>query len=1014
MSRGRLARYRLAAGAVLLACWSTSPASIAWGEDNSSPAKVVPVDFARDVRPILEKRCFSCHGPDRQESDLRLDRRADAFKGGENGLAIAPGKSGESPLVERIAGKDADLRMPPKGELLSADQVALIRAWIDQGANWPDELADAAISGRDHWSLKPLARPPVPVLEQPAPTGNPIDAFVRARLKQNGLHPSPEADRRTLLRRVTFDLTGLPPTPAEAATFLADSAPDSYERLVDRLLASPRYGERWARHWIDVAHFAETHGNDQDRPRPNAWPYRDYLIRAFNEDKPYDRFVSEQVAGDVLYPDQPQAIAALGFLAAGPWDESSLQSIVDDTVDKRIAQVLDRDDVITTVMSAFTSTTVHCARCHNHKFDPISQADYYSLQAVFSGVDKAERRYDPDPAVHDRRLQLTARKAEVAASSPEQLLADPVVQSQMAEGEKTVQGVRDAWRVLTPATYVSANGSTATPQTDGSLLMGGTRPETDTYTLTFETDLPGITGIQLEVMNDPSLPHQGPGRQDNGNLHLSEFKLLAAPAAGGDAAAVPVASASADFNQGGWEISAALDGKRETAWGIYPEVGKPHAAVFVLREPLRIEGRARLTVVLDQLHGGGHLIGRPRVSVTTAANPGAARSVPAAIEALLAIAPAERNAAQQAELARFLVNFKLEGDLATLPPPQAVFAGSNSFKPDGNFKPAAKPREVHMLRRGDIHQPLQEAVAGTISCLPNLESRFVLEKPDDEGSRRAALARWLVDPQNVLTWRSIANRVWHYHFDRGIVDTPNDLGAMGGQPSHPELLDWLAVELRDGGGSLKKLHRLIVCSATYRQSSQIDAERSLVDADNRLLWRMNRSRLDAESIRDAVLQISGKLDLTMGGPSVKQFVQSPGIHVTPNVDYLGFNVDDPANFRRSIYRFLFRTLPDPFMESLDCPDGSQLAPGRSASVTALQALAMLDDRFIIRQSEYTAARLTQTAATLPEQIGELFRMVLLREPTPQETSAWQAYAGQHGLANTCRMMFNTNEFIFIQ
>jgi hypothetical protein len=377
------------------------------------------------------------------------------------------------------------------------------------------------------------------------------------------------------------------------------------------------------------------------------------------------------------------------------------------------------------------------------------------------------------------------------------------------------------------------------------------------------------------------------------------------------------------------------------------------------------------------------------------------------------LAPADRTVAQQAELARFLANFKLDAELAALPPPQTVFAASNSFKPDGNFKPAVKPREVRLLRRGDIHQPQQEAVAGTISCLPDLESRFALEHPDDEGARRAALARWLVDPQNVLTWRSIANRVWHYHFDRGIVDTPNDLGAMGGQPSHPELLDWLAVELRDGGGSLKKLHRLIVCSATYRQSSQIDEERARVDADNRLLWRMNRTRLDAESIRDAVLQISGKLDLTMGGPSVKQFVQSPGIHVTPNVDYLGFNVDDPANYRRSIYRFLFRTLPDPFMESLDCPDGSQLAPGRSASVTALQALAMLDDRFIIRQSEHTAARLTQAAATPPEQIGELFRLVLLRDPAPAETAAWQAYAEQHGLANACRLMFNTNEFIFI-
>ncbi|MBI3838577.1 MAG: PSD1 domain-containing protein [Planctomycetia bacterium] len=996
---------------VLAICLRGAPIGAA--EPPQSPAANKKIDFARDVRPIFEARCFTCHGEKRQESDFRLDRGDDALRGGANGAAIVAGKGNASPLVERISGADPDLRMPPKGELLTAALVSVVRSWIDQGAAFPADLESSTSPKPDHWSLQPLVRPPIPPVEESPSVKNPIDAFVIASLSEHGLRPSAEADRRTLIRRVAVDLTGLPPTPREVATFLGDSTSDAYERLVDRLLASPRYGERWARHWMDVVHFAETHGHDQDRPRDNAWPYRDYLIRSFNDDKPYARFVSEQVAGDALYPDEPQATVALGFLAAGPWDESSLMSIVDDTLDKKMAQVLDRDDMITNVMSTFTSTTVHCARCHNHKFDPITQADYYGLQAVFAGVDRADHEFDPDPAVHRQRRLLSQKKHDATTCAAERLLSDAQLQSELVTIEEAFRRSREVWKILVPTAISTANGSTATPEADGSLLFGGPRPEKDTYTLTLETELDAITGVQLEVLADSSLPHQGPGRQDNGNLHLSEFKLSAAPAAGGEMTPVAIASAFADFNQESWGVAAAIDGKPETAWGIHPEVGKDHAAVFVLREPLRTTGGTRLTVVLEQLHGSGHLIGRPRLSVTTAANPESARPIPAELTAILAVSPAERTAAQKVELARSLVGWQLDRQLAALRAPRTVYAACNDFKANGNFRPAARPRPIHMLRRGDINQPLEEAAPGALACVTGIDSRFALDGSDDEASRRAALSRWLVDPRNVLTWRSIVNRVWHYHFDRGIVDTPNDLGRMGGTPSHPALLDWLAIVFRDDGGSLKKLHRLIVTSATYRQSSEIDAERARVDGDNRLLWRMNRHRLDAESIRDAVLQASGKLDLTMGGPSVKQFIQSAGIHVTPNVDYQNYDVDAPDNFRRSAYRFLFRTLPDPLMESLDCPDGSQLAPVRSSSVTALQALSLLDNRFIVRQSEHTAARLTAAAATQAERIRLLFQLALLRDPTPQEGQRWEAYAASYGLANACRMMFNTNEFVFV-
>lgn len=974
------------------------------------------VDFDRDVRPLLAAHCFSCHGEKQQESGLRLDRRDDAVRGGDNGIVIVPQKSGESPLVDRITSTDADRRMPPKGDPLPAAAVELIRSWVDQGANWPAEGDAAKPAAPEHWSLRPLVQPAVPGTATAA-SRNPIDAFVAANLAKHGLQSSPEADRRTLLRRVTLDLTGLAPTPEELDIFVADAAPDAYERLVDRLLASPRYGERWARHWMDVIHFAETHGNDQDRPREHAWPYRDYLIRSFNDDKPYARFVREQVAGDVLYPDDSQATVALGFLAAGPWDESSLMCIVDDTVDKKLAQVLDRDDMITNVMSTFTSTTVHCARCHNHKFDPISQADYYNLQAVFAGVDRADRLFDPDPAVHQQRRLLARQKQAAAVLTAEQLLGDTRMQGEVAALEEEFRRAGSTW-VPILATATSAGGATVTPQPDGSQLFGGTLPEKDSYTFTFEAELPVVTAVKLEVLSDSSLPHRGPGRQENGNLHLSEFKLLATPAGGTEPVVVPLAGAFADFDQDGWGVAAAMDGKIETAWGIYPQVGKDHAATFVLREPLHLAPSTRLSVVLEQQHGRSHLIGRARLSLTASANPAAARPLPAhpggpEPAAILARSTVERTVEERVALARALLEWNLDGQLAGLPAQQAVYAACHEFKGNNNFRPSEKPRPVHVLRRGDINQPLAEATPGALAAVPGLAAKFDLPTNDDEGARRRAMAAWLTDPANVLTWRSVVNRVWHYHFDRGIVDSPNDLGHMGGTPSHPELLDWLAVNFRDSCGSLKALHRLIVTSATYRQSSAVDAVSARIDGDNRQLWRMNARRLDAECIRDAVLQTSGKLDLAMGGPSVRQFIESKGIHVTPNIDYRGFDVDSPGNFRRSVYRFLFRTLPDPLMESLDCPDGSQLAPVRSASVTALQALSLLDNPFIVRQSEHTAARLTASAAAMPERVRLLFRLVLLREPTAEETSQWSAYAERHGLANACRMLFNTNEFVFV-
>jgi hypothetical protein len=657
------------------------------------------------------------------------------------------------------------------------------------GTAFPGGAQETAVkqSAELWWSLRPIAKPAPPASDArfPAWSANPIDRFLLRQMLGKDLQPNPQADRRTLIRRLYFDLIGLPPTPEEIDAFTEDSSHEAYEKVVDRLLASPRYGERWARHWMDVIHFAESHGHDQDVPREHAWPYRDYVIESFNSDKPYARFIQEQIAADVLFPNEPALVVALGFLAAGPWDESSLRDIRADTLDRKAAQYLDRDDMIGTVSFALLSTTVQCARCHDHKFDPIPQEDYYSLQAVFAGVDRANRGYDTDPKLRARRAFLHQRQKELA----------------------------------------------------------------------------------------------------------------------------------------------------------------------------------RLAVLL-------HPISLAALSAWT------------------------------------------EAELGRLPPVNLVYVATSDFKADGSFTPAQGCRPVHMLRRGDIKKPGAAALPGALSCVPGLASTFKLAKFDDEGQRRAALADWLSSPKNPLTWRSIANRLWHYHFGRGLVATPSDFGRMGAKPSHPQLLDWLAATLLEEGGALKKLHRRIVTSAAYKQASSHNAEFARIDADNVYLWRMNRTRLDAETLRDAVLQLSGQIDLTMGGPSIKHFVQSPGIHRTPKADYLAFDPDKPGAHRRSVYRFLFRTVPDPFMDALDCPDASQFADVRTSSLTALQALALLNDPFMVRMSEHFAKRV-RAAGPLERQVADAYRLALGRFPSESEKAALAGYAGRHGMANACRLLLNANEFMFV-
>ncbi len=782
------------------------------------------VSYQRQIRPIVAQRCQLCHQGAKPAGEIDLSTFA--------GLArITAGNR----LLPAIMGNPP--RMPKGAAPLEAAQVELIRRWVAEGA-----LNDGGVDDK-WWSLRPLPK------QQDRGVGG-IDAYIAAKWKAAGVTGSPEADRRALIRRVTYDLTGLPPTPEQVRSFEADPSPQAYEHLVDRLLASPRYGERWARHWLDVSHYGDTHGYDKDKPRLNAWPYRDWVINALNSDLPYSEFVARQVAGDDLYPRDPQALVATGFLAAGPWDFVGHQELKEGTVDKDLSRLLDRDDIVAQVMSTFTSSTAHCARCHYHKFDPIPQEDYYRLQAVFSGIDRADRPFDDDPDLHARRQALLEerRRAQMAM----QPLLDRVE---------------------------------------------------------FATS-PAIVEIDIRL-------------QDAGLLlaHIGE----------------PKTPAEADEKK-------------------------------MLTERRERDRKLRAEMV-DALVG-------------------------------------EEN---KAKLAQLQAEAKLVDEkLAALPAPRLVYGPASYFTRAGNFRPSLEPRPISLLARGDVKSPQQRLGPGALSML-NLPLPEL--RPGEEGSYRAALAKWLTAEGNVLTWRSIVNRVWHYHFGAGIVDTPNDFGRLGSQPSHPELLDWLAIWFRDEAhGSLKQLHRLIVTSAVYRQSSDDRPEAARIDASNRLLWRMNRLRLEAEAVHDAVLQTAGKLDLTQGGPGVRMFFFKDD-H-SPVYDYARFDPASPGANRRSIYRFIVRSAPDTFMDRLDCPDPSVLAPKRNMTLTAIQALALLNNPFMVRMSEALAARLGAEARDIPAQVSRAVELVYQRQPRPDERQELEAYGTRHGLANLCRLLFNTNEFLF--
>ncbi|MFM1767580.1 MAG: hypothetical protein RJA22_109 [Verrucomicrobiota bacterium] len=802
-----------------------------------------------------------------------------------------------------------------------------------------------------HWAFQPLSRPPVPRVPAGFST-NPIDAFVLARRAAAGLKPSPPAEARTLLRRAQFSLVGLPPTPEEMEAFLADRAPDAYERVVDRLLASPRHGERWARHWLDVVRYAETHGFEMNNPRPNAWPYRDYVIRAFNEDKPYDQFILEQLAGDALGTDE-----ATGFLVAGAWDQVKSP----DVVLTRNQRADELHDMVGVTGTAFLGLTLGCARCHDHKFDPVPQDDYYAVKAVFEGVQHAERpRRDPEAAAREERQRAAGRR-----------LAE--VEQALAEFEPPAQ---------------------AGPGIDTNRLRAPVHPRLNTERFDPVTARRLRFTVEATTDAEPCLDEleaYGPGSTNNLALATRGVKTAAS-------SVYPNSTIHRleHINDGQLGNSRSwISNERGRGWVElqFPAPVTLHRLVWGRDREQRFQDRlpTRYRIEVDDGAGAWRT-----VASSADRQPYARGAAPVAmITHHLAPGQARQAAALAAERQR------LADSLRQLKARPMVYAGE--------FK---APPPTHRFHRGDPMHPGPVVAPGTLTFAAfraGAPSTLATNTPEQE--RRLALARWIASPANPLTARVLVNRLWQHHVGEGLVATPSDFGRHGARPTHPELLDWLAGELIRGGWRMKPIHRLIVTSATYRQAADARTSgRDVADPDNRLLWRMNAHRLDAECIRDSILAVGGRLDLRMGGPGWSPFVPNDNyVRVYTPKDTFGSN-----DFRRMIYATVVRQRPDGVFGAFDCPDAGQPAARRTRSTTPLQALNLWNSGFMGQAAGFLAERLEREAGAGAEaQARRGFALAFQRAPDAAELAAAAALIRAEGLPAFCRALFNANEFVYV-
>ena len=985
--------------------------------------------FESEVRPVLAEHCYSCHAADAKSirGGLVLDTKQGWIEGGDSGSAVEPGDPEASPLIWAVRYDDPILRMPPDGKLPD-EAIAALEDWVARGAPDPrtgepaPAPADRVIdldAARSAWPFTRLERS-----EPPTPNGidwcrNPIDRFILARLEAEGLSPSEMADRRVLIRRASYDLTGLPPTPEEVEAFENDPDPDAFDRVVDGLLDRPEYGERWARHWLDIARYAESHGFEHDYDRPSAYVYRDFVIKALNDDLPYDTFVTWQLAGDEVAPENPLAATATGFLAAGV---HSTQITASQVEKERYDEL---DDMLNTTGTAFLGLTVGCARCHDHKFDPIPAEDYYRLLSTFTTTVRSEVDLDLDPEGHaEARARYDVAHAPFVAARLAFERDELPGNFDDWEADREAGAVPSApWTVLDLTAFKSAGGATLTEQPDGSVLASGTNPDHETYTFDAEVDGGTIASIRLEALADPSLAKGGPGRASNGNFALTDLNISAHPNdAEGEASDLGLTNPRATFEQPGLPVAAVIDDDGTSAWAVDPRFGRDHAAAFDLVAPFEVERPTTLTVTMRFANNLHHSIGRPRLAFGAEVGLALdADALPQVVERALAVSKDERSPEQTSALLAWYrtidpewvaLNTAEAEHAAGAPEPEVIKA---LISTEGlpavrlHTQGADFLEETHILKRGDPNQKAGVASQGFLRVLMDEpEDAWRVEPPEGwrTSYRRASLAGWMTDPDGGaghLLARVIVNRLWRHHFGVGIVATPSDFGAQGPDPTHPELLDWLAGELIRGGWRLKPIHRLMMTSATYRQGGDFDPSQNAIDPENLLHWRREPRRLEAEAVRDAMLAVSGLLDPRMYGPGTL----------------------DESMRRRSIYFAVKRSELIPMMTLFDAPDALTPIADRGATTVAPQSLYLLNSPIARDWAAAFASRIApvdvEPAAVA---VDRAYRLAFARPPTDAERSGAVAFLDQQAsmavggldaaLVDFCQALLASNEFIFVE
>ena len=953
------------------------------------------VSFNRDIRPILSDICFTCHGPDEKQrkGGLRLDIKEAAMKGGESGPAIVPGKPEQSEVYKRLVTHDADDFMPPKktNKVLTPEQIDAFRRWIAEGAEY-----------QGHWAFIKPERPAVP-----AKGANPIDAFVLARLEKENLKPQPEAPKETLIRRVTLDLTGIPPTPAEVDAFLADKSPDAYGKVVDRVLASPRYGEHMAARWLDMARYADSNGFQSDTQR-HMWHWRDWVINAFNQNKPFDQFTIEQLAGDLLPNAKREQIVATGFNR-----NHRLNGEGGRIVEEWFAEtVIDR---VETTGLTWMALTFNCCRCHDHKYDPITQKEFYQLFAYFNsnnengvlddfgGAGRTRRGGNshpvlalptPEQEAQIAKFEKSMKEAEAQVASANKELAaaqaawEPKFRTEMQRG-------MNPWTPLQPKEVRSDGGATLTRQADGSYLASGITPPFDQYLTVAPIAEGSFSGLLLEVFPDASLPNQSLGRNSNGNFVLTDvIAEINAPGLAKPLRAT-FTRAEADYNQQGYGVGLIVQdkpqrgkgGKKSQGWAIDgPTKRDARKAMFITGAPLTVPPNATLSVTLRHDSIANHNIGRFRLS-TTSLPPATVQldgaKVAPSIIAVLNAEPAKRTPAQRAELAKFFRENadnpvkRVESTVATTKKAlEAVYAEIESTMV---MEEIPQPREARILKRGEYDKPGEVVPRALPAVMPPL--------PAGAPNNRLGFAKWLVSGEHPLTARVWVNREWERFFGTGLVKTSENLGSQAEWPSHPELLDWMATEFVREKWDMKAMQKLIVTSATYRQSSRVTPETFAKDPENRLLARGPRFRLGAESLRDQALAISGLLVEKIGGPSVKPYMPAAVWDETSVYGDMRNYKEDTGEglYRRTLYTIWKRTAAPPTMTMFDSPSREICMVKRSRTNTPLQALALLNEKTYIEAARVLAQRMIAEGGSTPEQrIAWAFRRATCREPRADE------------------------------